>query len=176
MKAVWLIGFRASGKTTLGKEVARHLGWDFLDLDEEWERRNQTTILEFVADKGIDHFRKEEENLLREMDSLLSDSSLKKTGLILATGGGFVDWPASFQIVALSRHPKAYLELPAEALWERLKSSPDRRKIGDLSDFETMQLLLEKRRPFYEKIASFRLKSQAIKDCLAQLESHLAKR
>ena len=46
----------------------------------------------------------------------------------------------------------------------------ERRKIGDLSDFAALQALCRKRRPFYEKIATFRTESRDISDCLAQLK------
>jgi hypothetical protein len=59
-------------------------------------------------------------------------------------------------------------------LWERLAGAPDRRKIGDLSDFPAMLVLLEKRAPFYEKIATFRLESQDISECLALLKKLVA--
>lgn len=162
---LWLIGFRASGKTTLGRALAQAAGAAFLDLDEEWERRAGESILAFVEREGINAFRREEEGLLRE-----ASSRLEREALVVATGGGCVDWQPSRDILLQSRSPKAYLSVPAELLWERLKEEEDRRKIGQLTDIDAMRKLLETRRPFYEKIATFRLESQDIEESLTALK------
>ena len=162
--AVWLIGFRAAGKSTLGAKLAERLGWHFIDLDAELEERLGCTILEFVSRSGEAEFRAKETALLREASGLFPD------GLVIATGGGFVDVPESRAVVEASTWPKVWLDPPGERLWERLSAAPDRLKIGHLTDFAAMEKLLEKRRPFYEKIATFRLESQDISDCLASIQ------
>jgi shikimate kinase len=167
-----LIGFRASGKTTLGRTLAKRLGWRFRDLDEEWEEMGGETILSFVERKGIVEFRKSEEILLRR---ILGQQENASQPAIVSLGGGFVDWQASRDRFEESPLFKVYLEVPAAELWRRLEGDPDRRKIGHLTDFASMQTLLEKRRPFYEKMASYRLGNQDITNSLNQLET-LAKR
>ena len=162
--AVWLVGFRAAGKSTTGRALATTLGWRFVDLDEELERRLGVTILSFVEAMGIERFRAEEEKELRRA------ASLAPIGLVIATGGGFVEREASRKIVAESPWPKLWLDPPEEVIWERLEKAPERRKIGDLGDFAAMQALHRKRRPFYEKIATFRSGTQDISECLALLK------
>ncbi|MGZ3706780.1 MAG: shikimate kinase, partial [Bdellovibrionota bacterium] len=115
-------------------------------------------------------FRTRETELLREVSQ--RDAG---RGLVIATGGGFVDEPESLALVASSPWPKFWLDPPAATLWERLGGAPDRRKIGNLTDFPAMLALLEKRRPFYEKIATSRNKSQDISECLASLKMVLRK-
>ena len=166
---LWLISFRGAGKSTLGKRLASELGWRFLDLDQDLETRLGCTIGELVDREGEEAFRAREEELLREV------ASLQAEGLVIATGGGFVERDASREIVATSSWPKAWLDVPAEALWARLKDAPERRKIGHLTDYLALQNLLEKRRPFYAKIATFRVESQDISERLALLKSAVQK-
>ncbi|MGE3263549.1 MAG: shikimate kinase [Bacteriovoracia bacterium] len=163
MKAFYLIGFRGAGKTTVGRALAKELELDFLDLDEYWEKKSGTEIIEFVAANGLDAFRREEEKLLREMET-------NDVPLVIATGGGVVDWPPSRALLEASPRQKIYLEVPPEELWARLENSPERKDIGDLHTFERFEALLEKRRVHYEKIATFRAENRVITDTLAILK------
>lgn len=165
-RSLWIIGFRGAGKTTLGRWAAEQLGREFLDMDAEWELFYGGSIADFVAKEGEERFRAQEEAILRATSKRLDEGE----GLVVATGGGFVDWPASRKILLASRHPKFYLDPTAEALWERLRGQEDRLKIGNLTSFEAMRALLEKRRPFYEKIATLEWKNQDISECLPALK------
>lgn len=95
---MWLIGFRAAGKTTLGRALAAELGSSFLDLDEELERREGRTILELVAAEGEAAFRDREEALLREVGA--------REGVVVATGGGCVEREATRDFLATHAWPK----------------------------------------------------------------------
>ncbi len=68
VRAVFLVGFMAAGKTTVGQELARRLGWDFVDLDAEIESRERQTIAEMFRDRGEREFR-----LVETADSPRSD-------------------------------------------------------------------------------------------------------
>ena len=81
MKDLFLIGFRAAGKTTVGRIVAEALGREFLDLDEIWERERGESILDYVSREGVEDFRASEEALLRRI-------SAAEGGRVIATGGG----------------------------------------------------------------------------------------
>lgn len=170
MKGLWLIGFRGAGKTTLGRELARQLGRPFLDLDEEWEARQGEKIVDFVQRAGMEKFRESECALLEETARRMAGGE----GLVVATGGGFVDWPSSRKILDASAPPKIFLNPPAELLWERLREQPERLKIGHLTDFNRMVELLEKRRPFYEKISTAACENQDISEILLLAKSLLA--
>jgi shikimate kinase len=168
-KGIWLIGFRGAGKTTVGRQIAERLGRAFLDVDEEWERRQGTKIVSFVEKEGLEAFRRGEEALLHE-------AALRvEQGWIVATGGGFVDWLPSRRILEASPFPKIFLDPPAELLWERLQQEEDRLRIGNLTTFDRMRNLCDARRPFYEKIATSTWKNQDISECLPALESLLEK-
>jgi shikimate kinase len=79
---VVLIGFRCSGKTTLGKALAERLGMEFVDADELVEQRHQMTIKEIFEKKGESVFR------LWECDAIAGIAKLD--GHVIATGGGAV--------------------------------------------------------------------------------------
>jgi shikimate kinase len=161
--ACWILGFRAAGKTTMGRALSEHLGWRFLDLDEEFERLHGS-ILAFTSAQGLPRFREEEAEILRQ-------AAASPEHTVFALGGGFVDHAPSREILARARGVKLWLDPPAELLWGRLEGDQKRLKIGDLSTFEGMRSLLEKRRPFYEEIATFRTESQDISECLALIQS-----
>ena len=165
---IWLLGFRGSGKTTLGRALARDLNLDFLDLDEEFERRHGS-ILTYVDRHGLDSFRAEEARILNE------EAASAAPARIVATGGGFVDWEESRKILGSAAGDRIWLDPPAEALWQRLQGYPERLKIGGLGNLSALRALLEKRRPFYAEIATFRLESQDISECLALLKSQVTR-
>lgn len=77
-----LVGYRCSGKTAVGKILARKLGRDFLDTDGLIEREIRDSIQGFVSKKGWDHFREMEKTVIKKI--------AKKDNLVIATGGGIV--------------------------------------------------------------------------------------
>lgn len=167
MQAAYLLGFRGAGKTTLGSKLAEALGWKFVDLDQEWESLHGQTILEFLEKNGEAAFRQSEHALLQKFE----DSIVKGgASVLVATGGGVVESPASRQLLENSRLAKIYLEVSPEALWQRLSGEPERRKIGNLANLEALRALLARRQPFYEKIATYSVKNQDITQALIELK------
>lgn len=79
---LFLIGYRGSGKTTVGRVVADRLGWDFLDADSVLEARYGQTIREIFAAEGEAGFRDKEAALLADLCG--------RTNTVIATGGGIV--------------------------------------------------------------------------------------
>ena len=80
MKNIYLIGMPSSGKSTLGKELARNLGYSFTDMDKLIETREQKTISEIFSGQGESHFRELEKKILYGFQP---DQSM-----VIATGGG----------------------------------------------------------------------------------------
>jgi shikimate kinase len=75
-----LIGYRATGKTTLAQELARRLGWQWIDADVEIERRAGKTIARIFAEDG--------EPAFRDLEALVIDDLCQHSRLVLAAGGG----------------------------------------------------------------------------------------
>jgi shikimate kinase len=76
----FIIGFKNSGKTTFGRQLAHWLQMDFLDLDEYIENKEQQTIPEIYTRLGDEKFRQLERKALIEV--------VKKDNLVISTGGG----------------------------------------------------------------------------------------
>ena len=75
-----MIGFMGSGKTTLGKKLASHLNWSFIDLDERIEQKAGMKISQIFASKGESYFRETESEVLKNLKTV--------TDTVISTGGG----------------------------------------------------------------------------------------
>lgn len=168
-KKIFLIGFRGAGKTTLGLLLAKELGWKFVDLDQEWEECFGS-IQTFVSNYGLEEFRLREASFLREwMQRESSDP------LVISTGGGVVESYVAFRLLAETASEKIFLDPPVEQLWERLRSDPERLKIGDIKDFSALEALWKKRRPLFQQIATLRVDNQDITQALRWITQYLAR-
>lgn len=81
-RRVLLLGFMASGKSTVGRRVARELGWRLADADAEVERRSGSTISEIFAREGEAGFRRREAAVVEEL--------LDLSECVVVPGGGWV--------------------------------------------------------------------------------------
>ncbi len=77
-----LIGLRGSGKTSVGKILAKKLGWNFIDLDEEIEKSEKMTIAKIVELRGWEYFR--------AVESKIAIKAAKSDNTVIATGGGTI--------------------------------------------------------------------------------------
>ena len=75
------------GKTTIGRRLATRLGWKFIDLDEEIERREGHPIADIFLERGETHFRQIEQLALRRV----STSTSTEKSIIALGGGAFLD-------------------------------------------------------------------------------------
>jgi len=80
MKNIFLIGLPSSGKSTLGKKLARILNYRFVDMDKLIEKDQQMTIPEIFTRKGEPYFR--------EVESRILKNTLENRRVVIATGGG----------------------------------------------------------------------------------------
>jgi shikimate kinase len=174
MSAVFLIGFRGAGKTSLGECLARELGWEFRDLDQEWERDHGEKIESFVQRRGLPAFRETEQVFLQRAELDARDHA-SPFPLVIATGGGVVDWSASLAIMAESKIPKIWLYLPPEEVWRRLQSDSRRLEVGNLKDFSALERCWRERQPLYAKIATYTVPSQDINEALIQVKTLISK-
>jgi shikimate kinase len=115
-----LVGLPGSGKSTVGRLLARELAASFLDFDEEIERRVGLTISEIFDQRGEPAFRELELKLTRELAN--------SAGMVLSPGGG---WMANDANVALLRPPARiiHLEVSVPTALARLGSGIARRPL-----------------------------------------------
>lgn len=107
---VILTGFMCSGKSSVGRILARRLAWDFVDFDERIERREGRSIAEIFRDSGEAYFR--------ELESALTDEVADRRHVVLAPGGGWVTEPACVERLR-PRSLMVWLRIRAETVHAR---------------------------------------------------------
>jgi shikimate kinase len=141
-RAVFLVGFMGSGKSTVGPALARTLGWEFIDLDRKIEARAGCSVAEIFRSQGEPQFRELEHLALREL--------LQKPegrGTVVALGGGAWTRSDNAELIRSGKWPTVFLDAPAEVLWERCLPEAATRPL--LADPASFRQLYEQRRPTY---------------------------
>jgi shikimate kinase len=138
---VVLVGFMASGKSTVGRLLAERLGWAFVDFDEEIEQRTGRSVGQIFAEDGEAAFRRLEARLTREL------APVEK--LVMSPGGGWITQPE-----LLASLPGATLVVwlrvsPEEAVARARRSGTHRPLLGPADQLATAERLLERREPLY---------------------------
>jgi shikimate kinase len=142
VRAVFLVGFMASGKSSVGQELARCLGWDFVDLDARIEAREQQSIAEIFRQRGEPAFRRLETSALGD---LLSASQPVNTVVALG-GGAFVQ---EKNRALLQDSLTIFLEAPVPELWQRSLTDGIERPLR--RDPDQFAKLYADRLPFYRQ-------------------------
>ncbi len=141
---IYLTGFMASGKTAVGRELARCLGWRFVDLDEEITVSTGRTIPELFAD-GEEVFRRAERQAL--------ERASETDQVVIALGGGAVAWEKTLDYIR-ECGLLVYLKVDSDLILERLISDDVERPLVTGYSGKGLRRridhLLQKRRPFYE--------------------------
>lgn len=117
---IFLIGFMGSGKSTTGKELASHLKWSFIDLDEMIEEMTGMKISKIFAEKGEDFFRKTE--------SVVLHSLVSETNAVISTGGGTPCFSDNMDFM-LNNGLTVYLRMTPSRLKSRLADASDERPL-----------------------------------------------
>ena len=145
-----LIGYRCSGKTEVGKILARELEKDFLDTDELIEDNAGCSIETIIAKDGWNHFREIEKSLIEEVS--------RRNNLIIATGGGVVmdeDNVKNLKENAWIVWLDGKLEVLGERMNREQKSGKIRPSLTGVDPLEEIKQVLDVRIPFYKKAANF---------------------
>jgi shikimate kinase len=141
---IYLVGFMGSGKSSLGRRLAKKLDYHFVDLDTEVEQLSGMTIPDIFLRYGESHFRKLEEK------ALLSTSHLHKA--VIATGGGT---PCFFENMKfINEHgASVYLRMSPASLAYRLEHAQNQRPLVENYNGEELLVYIEEklmeREPYY---------------------------
>lgn len=142
-----LIGLRGAGKSTLGRLLADRIGWDFVELNKELERQNGLSAAEIIALYGQDGFRRMEKAAL---DNVLT----RGAPMVLATGGGIVSEPVTFDVV-LSSFYTVWIKAEPEEHMARVRRQGDLRPMADdRSAMAELRTILKSREPLYGRAAA----------------------
>ena len=135
-----------SGKTSTGLALAERLGWEFVDLDEEIERRERLSVRELFRERGETAFRVLEHEALSRS---LADCS---SPTILALGGGAFIQRNNMELLRASAVRTVFLDTPVEEMLQRcgVEDEPDAENLRPLAaDTSAFRTLYEQRLPFY---------------------------
>ena len=156
MRNIVLVGFPGSGKTTLGRRLAKYLKLQFTDLDTKIEERYHSSIPHIFEKYGESAFRECEYNTLTEL--------LGQQNVLIATGGGAPCFNNAMQLIN-AQATSVYLKLSEDILLERLLISHKKRPLTQKLDKEELKQYIHKtlqeRAPYYEQ-ASIILEEEKI--------------
>jgi shikimate kinase len=140
-----LIGYRGTGKSTVGRLVGRRLGREVVSTDEEIVKRARRTIPEIVAQQGWDYFRDLESDICRELGS--------RDQLIIDTGGGAI--LRAQNVEALKKNGTLFwLTASVETITKRIGGDNQRPSLtGTKSFVDEIQDVLRERTPKYQAVA-----------------------
>ncbi len=142
-----LIGLRGAGKSTLGKLLAKSIGWTFVELNKEIEKQNGLSVAEIIALYGQEGFRRMEQAALAQLLA-------RKELIVLATGGGIVSEPATFDLV-LSSFYTVWLKARPEEHMGRVRKQGDLRPMADdRSAMQELRTILASREPLYARASA----------------------
>lgn len=149
---IYLIGYRCTGKTTLGRELARELGWEFVDMDDLLVTEAGQSISEMVAEKGWSYFRDRERDLL---------SRLAGTDpMVVGTGGGIVLDPDNVAEMRASGKV-VWLQCNSDTINQRIQGDARTEKMRPALTDKGLQAeiesVLQEREPLYSSAAHFSL-------------------
>lgn len=144
------IGFRGTGKTTIGKMIAQRLGKEFIDADEFLERKQGKAIKDIFAEGGETLFREIEAQIIAEL-CLLDDR-------VIATGGGAI--LREENVRRLKKNGMIiFLDADVDTLYKRIREDAQthqkRPNLTNLNAYEEIEYLLAYRRPLYDRVADF---------------------
>lgn len=141
---VALIGLRGAGKSTLGRIVAERLGWPFVELNKEIEAEHGFAINEILALYGQDGYRRLERITLQRL--------IERPGpMLLATGGGIVGEPLTFELLLASFFTIWVKTSPAEHM-SRVRQQGDLRPMAnDKAAMSELITILSSREPLYAR-------------------------
>ena len=138
---IYLVGFMGSGKSTVGRELARRMGWSFFDLDEEIERAEDMLISRIFDTRGEAEFRRLEAAMLRRHVSWIERG---RPAVVALGGGAFV--AAANRELLLGNGVAVWLDCPWETV-ERRVSQASHRPLA--LDPKRLRALFDERRPAY---------------------------
>jgi shikimate kinase len=149
---LYLVGFMASGKSTIGGHLADELGWTFFDIDRDIEEQERKTVAQIFTELGETAFRDIETQMIRKRISHVQCGR----PCVFALGGGAFAQPRNWELI----------ENNGVTIWLDCTLDRVRRRLGDdttrplARDHNRLAKLYEDRRPLYSR-ADFRVEIES---------------
>ena len=165
---ICLLGYMGSGKSTLGKKLAKKMDLEFIDLDKYIELKEGKTITDIFSESGEAIFRKIEKESL--------SVCLKKEKVLLSLGGGTPCFSGNMDLIKQSAI-SVYLDLSPKALQSRLiQGKSSRPLIANLSDNEMLSFIekhLGERVSYYKQAdIHFQPFDQEVNDLIEEIKAY----
>ncbi|AFK04995.1 Shikimate kinase [Emticicia oligotrophica DSM 17448] len=141
---IFLIGMPSSGKSTLGRQIAKSLGYEFVDLDLRIEIAEGKKIAEIFSLNGEEYFRKVENQQLKKI--------IKDSKMVVATGGGTPCYYDGLDYIK-ENGISIFLDVKPEMLVERMKVS--KKNDRPLFDLESKSLLDTISQTYNERLSTY---------------------
>ena len=142
-KNIYLTGFMGTGKSTVGKQLAKATGKKFIDTDREIEKKFSMSVNSIFDKKGESFFRQEEKKLVEELS--------KKSNMVISTGGGTIVDSENFEKLK-STGIMICLCTEKEELITRLKRTNKRPYLRGGNIEEKINKILAEREEVFNKI------------------------
>lgn len=147
---ILIVGYRGTGKTTVGRLLASLLGWAFADCDDFIEAAAGQPVADIFASEGEAGFRDREADALRQLCT--------RERCVIATGGGAVLRPANRELLGETGFV-AWLTASPEMIWSRLQADPmtaaRRPNLTAAGGIDEVRTLIAAREPLYREVADF---------------------
>ena len=140
MNNIYLVGFMGTGKSHIGKELAKKKKWRFIDLDDLIEFKEKMRIRDIFAQAGEPYFRQAERAVLKEV--------AKEKKFVVACGGGIVIDPENIKIMK-NTGVIICLSASVDVILKRTSGLPDRPLLNVADPKKQIELLLKMRAPYY---------------------------
>lgn len=165
---IFLVGPMGAGKSTVGRQLAEALSFEFMDSDQEIQRRTGVDIPTIFEYEGEEGFRQRERQVIDELS--------QQNGIVMATGGGAVLRPDNRQDLT-SRGVVIYLHCSPEQQYSRTSRDRNRPLLRTDDPLTRLRQLMTERDPLYRQIADMivsterRGTSSVVKEIRRRLEN-----
>lgn len=157
MRNIYLIGYRCTGKTTVGQNLASRLGKDFIDADEMLVKEAGMTVADIVQRFGWDDFRNRESRILKTLATM--------NGKVVATGGGVILRDENIETMRKAGTVvwlKASVQTIAVRMENDVNTGDQRPGLTDKGPIREIGETLELRNPLYGKAKDFSIETDGI--------------
>jgi len=152
MPNIVLVGFMGTGKTTVGRAIAKKLGLQFIDTDAVIEQKNQVKIADVFAQHGEPYFRDLESQAVQEV--------ARMDNQVVSTGGGVVLRLSNLE--HLKQNGRIFcLTATSKTIWCRVRGNVDRPLLKSADPIRHIEALLQQRAPYYA-VADYQIQTTNI--------------